>query len=87
MRVDIIDCHQCYADANQKETIQQIIEKSSAKEAATRKPGENAIADRCMASGVFVDGMLVYFTGPINEEDTIGAIQVADSARRRAMDR
>ncbi|NLN77583.1 MAG: hypothetical protein GX141_01520 [Armatimonadetes bacterium] len=87
LRVDVVDCQKCYAGANQEQTIQQVVETSPIKGATTRRPGSEAAVDHYLASGVFVDGKLVYFTGPASEDELIDALQVADSARRRAMDR
>ena len=46
-----------------------------------------AVIDKGFSSGVFVDGKLTFFRGPVTEADVMNAIRVANSARKRATDR
>ena len=40
-----------------------------------------------MSSGVFIDGKLTFFDGPITEEDVWNAIKIAGVARGLKLDR
>lgn len=88
LRIDIVDCEKCYADAYSQEPIVKAIEKLDTRDiAAKSKADQEAIVDRYFSSGIFLDGKLIYFVGPTSEDDVINAIEVADSARKRSMDR
>ncbi len=88
LRVDIVDCEKCYADANNQEPIEKAIEKLDTRDIAARpKADQEAIVDRYFSSGIFLDGKLIYFVGPTSEDDVMSAIEVAESARKRSMDR
>ncbi len=90
IRVDILDCSLCYVGIHNRETVLQAVERSARERVEVFVHDQNnrgAVVDKGLSSGVFVDGKLTFFRGPINEADVLEAIDVADSARRQAMDK
>lgn len=90
LRVDIMDCRLCYVGIHNRETVMQAVERSDCKKVEVvvhDQSTREAVIDKGFSSGVFIDGKLTYFRGPVTEADVMNAIDVADSARRRAMDR
>lgn len=90
LRVDIMDCSLCYAGIHNRETVLQAVERSRSDKIEVfvhRHNNRQAIIDKGLSSGVFIDGKLTFFRGPVTEADVLEAIDVADSARRQAIDR
>lgn len=90
LRVDIMDCSLCYVGIHNRETVLQAVERSKSDHIEVFVHDQNtrgAVIDKGFSSGVFVDGKLTFFRGPINEADVLEAIDVADSARRQSLDK
>jgi GNAT superfamily N-acetyltransferase len=90
LRVDIMDCRLCYVGIHNRETVMQAVERSKCENVEVvvhDQSTREAVIDKGFSSGVFVDGKLTFFRGPISEADVMNAIDVADSAHRRAMDK
>lgn len=90
LRVDIMDCSLCYVGIHNRETVIQAVERSKSDKVEVFVHDQNnrgAVIDKGFSSGVFIDGKLTFFRGPVTEADILEAIDVADSARRRATDR
>ncbi|MGI6296062.1 MAG: GNAT family N-acetyltransferase [Armatimonadota bacterium] len=88
LRIDIVDCEKCYSDAYKQKPIVKTIEKLDTKAIAAKpKADQETTVDRYFSSGIFLDGKLIYFVGPTSEDDVMNAIEVAESARKRSMDR
>lgn len=90
LRVDIMDCSLCYVGIHNRETVIQAVERSESTRIEVFVHDQNsrgAVIDKGFSSGVFIDGKLTFFRGPVNEADVLEAIDVADSARRQALDR
>lgn len=89
IRVDILDCRNCYERVSNRNVVQWVLEKAAlpnvevvVHDQSTRE----AILDKGMSSGVFVDGRLTFFRGPVTEDDVWSAIEVAMSARELSTD-
>lgn len=90
LRVDIMDCRLCYVGIHNRETVLQAVQRSKSEDVDVvvhNTSTREAVIDKGFSSGVFVDGKLTFFRWPVTEADVINAIEVADSARRRAIDR
>jgi len=90
LRVDIMDCSLCYVGIHNRETVIQAVERSASQNVEVRvhdQSSRGAVIDKGFSTGVFVDGKLTFFRGPVTEADVLEAIDVADSARRQDMDR
>lgn len=90
LRVDIMDCSLCYVGIHNRETVLHAVERSKSDKIEVFVHDHNnrgAVIDQGFSSGVFIDGKLTFFRGPVTEADVMEAIDVADSARRRATDR
>lgn len=90
LRIDILDCGLCYAGIHNRETVKQAVERSKSQalemvlhDQSTRE----AVIDKGLSTGVFIDGKLTFFRGPVSEEQVMDAIDVADSARKRSIDK
>lgn len=90
LRIDIMDCGLCYVGIHNRETVRQVVERSESRpvdlvmhDQSTRQ----AVVEKGMSTGVFIDGKLTFFRGPVSEGEVMDAIDVADSARRRETDR
>ncbi len=90
LRVDIMDCSLCYVGIHNRETVLQAVEKSASDRAEVVVHDQNtreAVLDKGYSSGVFIDGKLTYFRGPVTEDQVLQAIDVADTARGKDIDR
>lgn len=88
VKIDILDCRRCYVGISDRKVIDVIMETESPKQGinARKEDAEQAKTDKDMSSGVFIDGKLTFF-GSMSEEDVLNAIDAADSARNKFMDR
>jgi len=90
LRVDIMDCRLCYVGIHNRETVLQAVER-----AASEKPEvvvhdqstRGAVLAKGYSTGVFIDGKLTYFRGPVTEDEVLQALDVAESAREQKTDR
>ncbi len=90
VRVDILDCGRCYEWTTSRKLMELAIKKIGGEGIEVVVHDQNsreAIVDKGMSSGVFVDGKLTFFSGPITEDDVVNAINVAAAAREKRMDR
>lgn len=90
LRVDIMDCGLCYVGIQNRETVVEAVERSKSDQVEVivhDQSNREAVIDKGFSSGVFIDGKLTFFRGPITEADVMEAIDVADSARRRDIDK
>jgi len=90
LRVDIMDCRLCYVGIHNRETVMQAVERSASERVDLFVHNQNtreAVADKGYSTGIFIDGKLTFFRGPVSEEQVIDALDVAESAREREMDR
>ena len=93
VRIDILDCRRCYVGVSNRELVKSVMEQVADQygehlELVVHDQNtRHAVVDKGMSSGVFVDGKLTFFRGPVSEEDILNAINVAVSARKRRTDR
>lgn len=87
LRIDILDCRRCYVRATNTAVVKAVAESAEAEVVIHNQNTREAVVDKGMSSGVFIDGKLTFFQGPISEQDVWNAIQVADAARKHASDR
>jgi GNAT superfamily N-acetyltransferase len=90
LRVDIMDCRLCYVGIHNRETVMQAVERSASETVELFVHDQNtreAVAEKGYSTGVFIDGKLTFFRGPVSEQQVIDALDVADSAREREIDR
>jgi GNAT superfamily N-acetyltransferase len=88
VKIDILDCRRCYVGISDRKVVDVIMEAESPKPIAykPKEDAEQTKTDAEMSSGVFIDGKLTFF-GPVSEDDMLNAIDTADSARNKFMDR
>lgn len=90
VRIDVFDCRRCYTKVHNRSVVEAVAESVGSgrvKLVVHNQNSREAVLDKGMSSGVFVDGKLTFFKGPISEEDVMNAIEVAESARERLIDR
>ncbi len=93
VRIDILDCRRCHIGLGNREVVKSVMEQAAATQGEDLElvvhdqNTRDAIVDKGMSSGVFVDGKLTFFSGPVSEEDIMNAINVAAAARKRRTDR
>ncbi len=89
VRVDILDCGLCFTAVTNREIVKQVAEGLSdeVKVVVHDQNTRQAVVDKGMSSGVFIDGKLTFLDGHISERDVWNAIHVAISARRGHSDR
>jgi len=90
IRIDILDCRRCYTAVRNRELVKEVAESLGEGNVSVVVHDQNsraAVLDKGMSSGVFIDGKLTFFQGPMTEEDIWSAIQTAASARKTHSDR
>jgi len=90
IKVDILDCRRCYTFVNNRNLVKAVLEQAGREKFEVEVHDQNhreAIVDKGMSTGVFIDGKLTFFEGPISEDDVWNAIEIAEEARRQATDR
>ena len=89
VRIDILDCRKCFTSIANHETVIAAIERTNAdvEVHVHDQSSREAVLDKGMSSGIFIDGKLTFFRGPIEEEDVLNAIEIAYKARKQATDR
>lgn len=90
IKVEILDCRRCYTFVHNRSIIETVLAQAGAERFEVEvhdQNNRNAIVDKGMSTGVFLDGKLTFFDGPISEEDVWNALEVADNARRQTTDR
>jgi hypothetical protein len=90
LRVDILDCRQCHGNVSGVQIVESVLQEAENRKAELARfdqGGWETMADESMSSGVFVDGNLTFFKGPISETDVVNALEVIESARRRCTNR
>jgi GNAT superfamily N-acetyltransferase len=88
LRIDVFDCGSCYLGISNRKLVEAILEDQKDVELVVHNQVDRqAIVDKGMSSGIFIDGKLTYFKGPVSEEDVMNAIEVARIAKNRAYDR
>lgn len=90
LRIDIMDCGLCYVGIHNRETVAKAVARSksdSIEVVVHDQSTREAVVEKGVSTGVFIDGKLTYFRRPTSEGEVMDAIEVADSARRQAMDR
>ncbi len=90
LRVDVLDCRRCYHNVRNRSIIESVMEQIEKKGASVHfhdQTTKQAVLDTGMSSGIFIDGKLTFFQGPITEEDILTALEVAITARDQASDR
>lgn len=87
IRVDILDCRRCYLNVKSRGVVEKVLSEIDSQKISVHwhdQTTREAVLDKGMSSGVFVDGKLTFFRGPVTEEDILYALEVAISARRDA---
>ncbi|MCE5199637.1 MAG: GNAT family N-acetyltransferase [Armatimonadota bacterium] len=90
VKIDILDCRRCYVGITNRNLIEAVLEQAAVDNVELvvhDQTTRDAILDKGMSSGVFVDGKLTFFDGHISEDDVMNAIEVAMSAREKSMDK
>lgn len=89
LKIDILDCRRCYVGISNRELVKTVLEgiDNNIDLEVHDQNTRQAIMDKGMSSGIFIDGRLSFFGKRISEEDVWRAIEVAMSAREQAMDR
>jgi len=90
IRIDVFDCSDCVVAKTNRDVVETVVAQLGEEkvELVTHEPGRrDAGTDARMANGVFVDGKLTFFRGPISEDDVWNAIEVARSAKEMSIDR
>ncbi|MGC8863426.1 MAG: GNAT family N-acetyltransferase [Armatimonadota bacterium] len=89
IRIDILDCRRCYTAVRNRDVVRQVAEsfKDDVSVVVHDQNSRAAVLDKGMSTGVFIDGKLTFFQGPISEEDVWHAIRTAASARKTRTDR
>lgn len=90
IRLDILDCSRCYHNVRNRSIVDKVlseIEKKGVEVHRHNQSTRETVLDKGMSSGVFVDGKLTFFQGPVSEEDILHALEVATEARAKASDR
>ena len=90
IRVDILDCRRCYVRVRNRDLVKTVLESAGKGKFDIVTHDQNnrkAILDKGMSSGVFIDGKLTFFRGPISEADVWQAIDVAIAAKDHNTDR
>lgn len=90
LQVDVMSCKLCYVGIQNRETVLKAVERSKSDRVEVTvhdQTSRPAVIDKGFSTGVFIDGKLTFFRQPVSEGDVINAIDIADSARRRAIDR
>lgn len=86
IRVDILDCRRCYHNFHNRSLIDSVLAQIDTQDVSIHvhdQTTREAVLDKGMSSGVFVDGKLTYFQGPMSEEDVLYALEAAIEARRQ----
>jgi len=90
VRIDLFDCRKCHRTIDNTSVVKAVARTLGEKRIRLVIHDQNtreAVVDKGMSHGMFVDGALTYFQGPVVESDVMSAIEVAESARRRSSDR
>jgi len=89
VRLDILDCRRCYVGITNREVVKTVSErfKDKVRVEVHDNTTREAILDKGMANGIFINGTLTFFEGHVSEEDVMNAIEVADTAHRQQTDR
>ncbi len=89
VRIDLFDCRMCYKYMDKTSVVKAMAESAGDKVELVvhDQNSREAVVDKGMSSGMFVNGGLTYFRGPVTEEDVMTAIEVAQAARERDVDR
>ncbi len=89
VRVDILDCRLCYTAVSNREVVKQVAEGigNGVKVVVHDQNSREAVVDKGMSTGVFIDGKLTFLEGHVSEKDVWNAIHVALAARREHVDR
>lgn len=90
LKIDILDCRRCYVGISKRELVKTVLEDIDNNNIDLEVHDQNtrqAILDKGMSSGIFIDGRLSFFGKRMSEEDVWRAIEVAMSARDQAIDR
>lgn len=90
VRVDILDCRRCYHNVRARSVVESVLQQVDSEQVSVHwhdQSTREAVLDKGMSSGVFVDGRLTFFQGPVSEEDVLHALEVAIEARVHSTDR
>jgi len=90
IKVDILDCRGCFTAVHNRNLIEAVLEQAGKEKFEVEvhdQSNREAVVDKGMSTGVFIDGKLTFFDGPISETDVWNAIEVAEEARKNATDR
>ena len=90
VRIDLFDCRNCYRSMDNSSVVKAVARSLGEERVRLVVHDQNtrqAVADKGVSHGMFVDGALTYFQGPISEDDVLTAIEVAESARKQSSDR
>lgn len=90
IKVDILDCRRCYTFVHNRNLVETVLAQVGEDKVTLEVHDQNdraAILDKGMSTGVFIDGKLTFFDGPISEDDIMNAIEIAYNARLRSTDR
>lgn len=90
IKVELLDCRRCYTFVNNRSVVEAVLEHVGSDKVDLVVHDQNhrqAILDKGMSTGVFIDGKLTFFDGPISEDAVMDALEVAITARQHKMDR
>lgn len=88
VRVDVLDCRNCYVGITNREVVKSVVDESDNVDLVIHdQNSRETVVDKGMSSGIFIDGKLTFFRGPVSEEDIWNAIKIANQAYKEATDR
>ena len=89
LRIDLLDCSHCHLAVSRRKVVEAVAAQApqDIELVVHDQNTRQAILDKGMSSGIFLDGRLTYFRGPMTEEDLWNAINVARNAREKEIDR
>jgi len=84
VRVDILDCRRCYTASRNADVVQEVLRElgDQVEVHIHDQNSRQAVLDKGMSTGVFIDGALTFFKPIIDPEDVMTALEAALVARR-----
>lgn len=77
IKVDILDCRGCFTAVHNRNLIEAVLEQAGKEKFEVHthdQSNRESVLDKGMSTGVFLDGKLTFFDGPISEDDVWQAI-------------
>ena len=68
VRVDMLDCRNCYVGITNREVVESVVEEAGDVDLVIHdQNSRETVVDKGMSSGIFIDGKLTFFRGPVSE--------------------